>query len=140
MNTIEKKLVPVVDIVEQFNASDEGKSLFLELRKKKQNDPARFNRQYSPKLIQEHLAAEASFGCAMHRFIALNEMRSEWVGDIQNYDNSDFDKFYEEYHDYVLAAARHVQAYRAHRRALDMAIIKQDKQRKRQRRSLTGIA
>lgn len=127
MNTNNNNFVPLTDFVNEFCNSDEGKQLFAGLKAKKQADPARFELQYNLKISQEHLAIEANFSCAMHRFLALNEMRSDWDGD--GFEQSDFDKLYEEYHDYVLAAARHVKAYRAQKKTLQQAILKQSKKR-----------
>jgi hypothetical protein len=131
MNAIQKKFVPLVDVIEQFSNSDEGKKIFLDLKNKKEADPARFNLQYSKKLIDEHMAADTNFSCAMHRFIALNQMRSEWGNDSETFDDAKFDVLYEEYHSHVLAAARHIKAYKAHKKMLENAVIRQDKKRKR---------
>lgn len=129
MNTIENKFVPLADVVTEFCESAEGKDLFEKLKKQKEEDEARWNLRNCHRLAQEHLAAETSFSCAAHRFVRLNEMRSEWDSD--GFDQSDFDDTYEEYHDYVLRAAEHIKAYRARKKVLQQAVIKQDKKRKR---------
>lgn len=129
MNTIENKFVPLPDIVTEFCESAEGKDLFEMLKKQKEEDEARWNLRNCHKLAEEHMAVEASFSCAAHRFVRLNGMRSEWGSD--SFDNAAFDVLYEEYHDYVLRAAEHIKAYRARRQVLQRAVIKQDKLRKR---------
>lgn len=129
MNTIENKFVPLADIVTEFCESAEGKDLFEMLKKQKEEDEARWNLRNCFSLTQEHMAADTNFSCAMHRFIALNGMRAEW--DNEGSCPSEFDDFYEEYHDYVLSAAAHIKAYRARRKVLQRAVIKQDRKRNR---------
>jgi hypothetical protein len=129
MNTIENTFVPLSEIVTEFCQSTEGKDLFERLKNQKEEDEARWNLRNCHELTEEHMAAEANFSCAAHRFVGLNGMRSEWGSD--GFDDYAFDDLYEEYHDYVLRAAEHIKAYRARRKVLQRAVIKQDKLRKR---------
>lgn len=124
MSANNNKFVPIGELID----SNEFMKIVNELRGKTSSKSSKNNIELNHKLTQEHLGAEANFGCAMHRFIALNEMRSDWSGD--GFEQSDFDQIYDEYHDYVLAAARHVKAYRAHKKTLQQAVTKQGKKRK----------
>ena len=131
MNADKNGVVRLVDVVNNLSETEECKNLVAAMKEKQKADPARYNLQFNYKSLQEHLAAETNFYCAMYRFLALNEMRSEWASNAGNYDKSEFVALYEEYHSYVLAAAQHIKAYRAHKKMLQNAVIKQDKRRKR---------
>jgi hypothetical protein len=131
MNTIGKKLVPLADIIKKFNESAEGKDFHEKLKKQEENDPARFNLKFDYQLKIDRQSADCNFLCAMDRFTSLEEMRSEWRNGDEHFSKPQFDEIFEEYQEYIIAAAQHVQSYRKRKKVLQRAVTKQDKLRKR---------
>jgi hypothetical protein len=129
MNYENKKWVPLTDVVKRIASSEKMQDTFKELNLRKVADPARFELQYSKILIDQHMSAEVNVGCAVSRFFAINDMRAHWFDD--DFDQSEFDNLYEEYHDYVLAAANNIKRYRDHRKVLLKKIKRQDQLNKR---------
>lgn len=116
MNHEKTTWVPLTDVVENLSKSHEMQNVLAELKLKKSADPARFDLQYSKTLTDQHMAAEVNMSCPFSRFIALNDMRSNCFED--DFDQAEFDALYEEYHDYVIAAAQNIKQYRDHRELL----------------------
>jgi hypothetical protein len=129
MNYENTNWAPLTDIVESIANSEELKDAFEILNRRKIDDPARFELQYSKILIDQNMSAEANVSCAVSRFFALNDMRANCFED--DFDQSKFDELYEEYHDYVLAAAKNIKRYRDHRKVLLKKVRRQDQLNKR---------
>ncbi len=131
MSATERNFIPLSDFVNDFCESQEGLHLLKDLKKQKEEDPARFNLRFNYKLTSDRQSADINMMCAMDRFKALEELRSEWENGSDKFCTSDFDELFEEYHDYIIAAGAYVKAYRARRKALQQEVIKQDRKRKR---------
>jgi hypothetical protein len=116
MNYEKTTWVPLADVIENISKSKEMQDVLAELNRRKSADPARFELQYSKFLTDQHMAAEMKMSRAVSRFFALNDMRSNCFED--DFDQAEFDRLYEEYHDYVIAAAQNIKSYRDHREFL----------------------
>jgi hypothetical protein len=130
MSATERNFIPLSDFVNDFCKSPEGLQLLNNFKKQKDEDPARFNLRFDYKLTSDRQSADINIMCAMDRFNALEELRSEWQNGSDKFCKSEFNDLFEEYHDYIIAAGDFVKAYRARKNMLQQEVIKQDKKRK----------